>query len=91
MSKVISIDPGTRNLAVCLLEFNEKGVAIDTMEAFLNHISLRKLSFVDLGTAHINTASVRFKGACAEGHDLEWLPRTYMEDGKPCAAMSRAV
>jgi hypothetical protein len=86
-SFVVSIDPGTRNLAVCLLEYNEKGVAVETMEDFLNHISLRQLSFIDLGTNHINTASVRFKAACTNAHELEWLPRVYREHGAECVSV----
>lgn len=47
------------------------------MEEFLNGISLRHLSFVDLGTCHINTASVRFKAACQTAGQLAWLPSVY--------------
>ncbi len=72
---------GTRNLAVCLLEFSESGVEIETMEDFLNHISLRQLSFIDLGTNHINSASVRFKASCMNEHELSWLPKIYGEKG----------
>lgn len=72
---VVSIDPGTRNLAVCWLGYdddNDSSAPPQTMEEFLGRISLLRLSFVDLNTNHIESAAVAFARQVARG-ELEWL------------------
>ena len=75
MRGVISIDPGTRNLAVCWLAYEDGALAATTMEQFLSNITLRSLSFVDLGTAHVDTATVRFQHEVRDGQ-LSWIRDT---------------
>lgn len=49
---VYSIDPGTRNIAIAVLDYVAADDALPpaTMEEFLGRVSLRHLGLADLGT-----------------------------------------
>jgi hypothetical protein len=69
---VVSIDPGTRNLAMCWLGYNSAHPPPQSMEEFLGRISLLRFSFVDLNTTHIESAAVAFAQQVKKG-ELSWL------------------
>lgn len=79
MSRVFSIDPGTRNLAICVLDYDisAPSEAAATMEQFLSRISLVRLGFADLGTDHANTCTIRFKSLASEGGQWCWVTQEY--------------
>lgn len=79
-SRCISIDPGTRNLGLCSLEYDEAGGGAPvTMEQFLGNISLRHLALLDMDTAHVNTACVRVRNAFSPGGDAAWVTEEFVE------------
>lgn len=58
---VVTIDPGTRNLALCLMRYKTGPDPPATVEEFLTRISLVKWLHNDFNTTHIPTVSMRFK------------------------------
>ena len=58
--RVLSIDPGTRNLARCLLEYDNYQPPPTTVEEFLARICVIYVRCDDLGTAHVATAMASF-------------------------------
>jgi len=79
MSRVLSIDPGTRNLSICCLRYD---VAAEpelppTMEQFLSRIELENIGYVDLGTNHIESAGFCFRSVISQGHDWHWVTTSY--------------
>lgn len=59
---ILSIDPGTRNLAICRLSYDDHdGDKPSTIEEFLSRITLTNVGYSDLGSNHIPTANFRFK------------------------------
>ena len=64
IDNVLSIDPGTRNLAFCLLRYEtvDPNQRPETLETFLRNITLVNWGHNDFHTIHINTVSVRCLG-----------------------------
>ena len=78
-SRVLSVDPGTRNLAICCLAYDTAAQPDlpDSMEQFLSRLSLERLGFVDLRTNHVESAAFAFRTCISPGHELEWVCSEY--------------
>ncbi len=70
MDHVISVDPGTRNYAMCLLSYDTTGSVPTTMEQMLCKMRLARMEYGDMGTPHVTTACVRL--AARYGTEWRW-------------------
>lgn len=66
--RVVSVDPGTRNYAMCCVEYTPGRQPPCTMEEMLSRMQLVHVAYGDLGTSNVTAATMRLQRRLSE----EW-------------------